>query len=262
MSYLRLRQICLVARDLPARADELRYVFQLGEGHSEPSIAGLGLRNVVIPMGRSPVFMEIVSPITEGTTAGRYLTRRSGDGGYMYIVDDSDHEAAKARTQALDIRLITDRVWDDEPTVRNIQLHPGDTGGTMIEIDQHGAGADMLGPYRWAGADWNRHLRTDVVQAVLGAEIQSPDPRALAKRWAAILSRPLTVDSDTEPMIALDNAFVRFTTLGDDRGEGLSVVCLEVDDLAGALSRARELGLPQSADQIVICGVRFKLTAR
>jgi len=260
MAYLRLRQICLVAYDLKARANELRQVFELGEGHPDAGIARLGLENIVIPAGRQPVFLEIVAPIREGTTAERYLERRGGDGGYMYIVDDSEHEAAKARVQALGVRIITERVSDDEPRARLMQLHPKDTGGAMIEIDWHGAGEDMLGPYRWAGDDWQAHLRTGCVQAVLGAEIQSDDPASLARRWSEILGRPVETGPDGDPQLVLDNAFARFTPPKDARGEGLSAVHVAVSDPEAVRRRARDLGLPFADEAPIVCGVRFPLT--
>src|SRR5215208_3455104 len=49
----------------------------LGEPYGDPGVAYFGLRNAVMPLGDT--FVEVVSPIGEGTAAGRFLDRR-GDG--------------------------------------------------------------------------------------------------------------------------------------------------------------------------------------
>ena len=77
---LRMRQICLVARDLDAAQADLTAIFGLEVCYRDPNIGRLGLRNFLLPVGDS--FLEVVAPMREGTTAERYLDRRGGDGGY------------------------------------------------------------------------------------------------------------------------------------------------------------------------------------
>ena len=45
--------------------------------HRDPEVGQFGLHNALMPFGTS--FVEVVAPLREGTTAGRYLERRKGD---------------------------------------------------------------------------------------------------------------------------------------------------------------------------------------
>ena len=83
-TYLRLRQLCLVAAQLEPVVDDLSAVFGVEVCHRDPAVGQFGLHNALLPFGTS--FVEIVAPVTEGTTAERYLERRKGDGGYMVIL--------------------------------------------------------------------------------------------------------------------------------------------------------------------------------
>ncbi len=241
MGYLRLRQLCLVAQDLEARADEICRTFGLSIAYRDPHVAEFGLANVLIPMGRQPVFLEIVSPIAADTAAVRYLERRHGDGGYMFICDDADWDRSRRRFESMGVRVIRSGQADDDPPAQSMQLHPKDTGGTLLEFDRHGAGEDLRGGYRWAGHQWQSHIREAPVVSVQGVEIQSADPVRLAKHWARIFDRPL----GTENVLEIDNAFVRFVPDQDGRGEGLSAIHLLMANGAD--------------DQIDLCGVRFHL---
>jgi hypothetical protein len=249
MAYLRLRQLCLVAEDLEQQAQQIGATFGLSVAYRDPHVAEFGLANVLIPIGSQPVFLEIVSPITDGTTAGRYLARRGGDGGYMVICDDEQLDQTRNRLGALGVRIIREGARADEPAVDAIQLHPKDTGGTLLEFDRHGAGLDMRGGYRWAGDDWQRHVCATPVSAVLGVEIQSPDPQLLADRWSEIFNRPLNRPAQSMIQLDIDNAFIRFVADSDGRGEGLSAIHLNVT------------AMPDGAKDGIIdlCGVRFYL---
>ena len=83
--YLRLRQVALVAGKLEPVLVQLRRVLGLEVCFRDPGIARHGLENALLPIG--PVFIEVVAPVQPNTTAERYLERRKGDGGYMFIVD-------------------------------------------------------------------------------------------------------------------------------------------------------------------------------
>ena len=89
-TYLRLRQICLVARELDPVTDDLCAVFGVKICHRDPEVGQFGLHNALMPFGSS--FVEVVAPTREGTTAGRYLERRHGDGGYEQDGHQNTHE--------------------------------------------------------------------------------------------------------------------------------------------------------------------------
>ena len=121
---LQLRQICLVAAQLAPVISNLTQIFGIKPCYVDPGVGVFGLENTLMPIGRN--FLEVVAPIQEGTAAGRYLDRRSGDGGYM-VITQADSKAAQqtARQRALDqgVRIAHETERDDWHL---IQFHPGD----------------------------------------------------------------------------------------------------------------------------------------
>ena len=87
----RLRQVALVAHDLDAVVTELCHTLGLSVAYNDPGVGEFGLRNALMVIGDQ--FLEVVSPTTGGTTAGRLLDKRNGDGGYMAIFQADDPKA-------------------------------------------------------------------------------------------------------------------------------------------------------------------------
>ncbi|MDA1098545.1 MAG: VOC family protein [Proteobacteria bacterium] len=251
---LRLRQICLVARELAPTVATLSDVFGLATCFHDPAVGVYGLENALLPVGTN--FLEVVAPTREGTAAGRYLERRSGDGGYMVILQCDDVEARRARMGDLGVRIANPLNYGD---FTGIQLHPSDTGGAMLETDQNEGSLAPDGPWHPAGGDWHDAVRMDRTTAMVGAELQSPDPTALADRWGRILDRPVVVGISGARQIVLDNATLGFVEVRDGRGEGLGGVDLEAADRGAILSAAKARGLTVNDDTVDVCGTRFRL---
>jgi hypothetical protein len=258
-SYLRLRQIALVARTLEPVERQLTSVLATGVCFRDPGVRKYGLHNALWALGGT--FVEVVAPIQDNTAAGRYLDRRVGDGGYMCILDCDDLDARRAHVSALGIRIVEHaRAGDAMAWSEAVHLHPRDTGGCLLSMDRHSSGPDMMGSYLWAGTDWQSKARPDVV--ITGAVMQCDDPAATAERWGHILRRPATASADGSHDLRLDNAVVRFIPLADDRGEGLTRVRLACAKPASLLAAAAAIGAPSGPSWIEICGVRFDLAAR
>jgi hypothetical protein len=102
-------------------------------------------------------------------------------------------------------------------------------------------------------------VRTAVVKAIVGAELQSDDPERLAAKWSEILRKPAR-QIDGRWRIEVDNASLRFVPAVDDRGEGLSGIDLEVAELARVRDVAEGRGLAVTEGSVRIGGVRFNLT--
>jgi len=255
--WLRLRQIALVAKDIDAVVGDITSVLGVEVCFIDPGVKVFGLQNRLMPVGNQ--IIEVVAPIQEGTAGGRYLERRGGDGGYMVITQCDLQEPRRARLQQLGVRLVSDF---DHGGLRNMQLHPKDTGGSFFEIDQVAqAGAEAAdGPWPPAGDDWKAHKRTNVVDGIVAAEIQADDPAALAKRWAEIAELPVVKDAKSgHPSIALENASVRFVPITDGRPEGLGGIDVHVLDRAHVLREAKARGAYRSDDQVYLCGMRVNL---
>ena len=251
--WLRLRQICLVAHDIAAVTEQLEHVFDIAVCHIDPGVGKFGLENRLLPIGNQ--LLEVVAPITDNTAAGRYLDRRGGDGGYMVITQCDDAAVRRARVDTLGVRVAHALKYDDYD---GMQLHPRDTGGTFLEIDQQLNDNAPDGAWHPAGPDWQAYRRTDCVSAISGAELQSPDPMNLAERWASIIESPVHTRSGRFE-IELENAHLYFVSPGDERGEGLSTLYLKATDAAGAKGRAKARGLLAQDESIHICGTRFIL---
>lgn len=247
--WLRVRQIALVANKLAPIVEDVKNIFGLEVCFRDPGVKVFGLENALWPVGNQ--FIECVSPIQENTAGGRYLQRRKGDGGYMCIMQCEDHGPVKARVAKLGIRKVIDH---DTEHFHNMQLHPRDTGGTFLEIDHQPGGEAPDGPWEPAGKNWKPFVRTDVVKAITGVEIQSPEPDALAKRWSEILELPARNNT-----ISVDNATIRFVKETDGRGEGLSGLDLAATNKKRALDGAEKLGRRVGDDTVLVCGVRFRL---
>ena len=252
---LNVRQIALVANDDIAAAQELIDVLGLAIGYHDPHIARIQLHNTLLPVGTQ--ILEIVAPLTPGITADRYLERRKGAGGYMVITQTDDHPPRRARVEELGIRIVG-QFHDDD--FINMQLHPRDTGGSFLEIDQQIGGEDPMGPWSPAGPNWQDAIRTDLVSAITGVEVQCEDPEKVAARWSEIVEIE-RADADGVPTIPLDNATLRFVPLGDDRGEGLAGIDLACSDPDTVRANAERRGVPVADDHVVLVGMRCYLRA-
>lgn len=127
---MRIRQIALVAKDLEPTVDALCEVLDLEVGFRDPGVSLFGLCNAVIPVGDT--FLEVVSPTKEGTTAGRFLERRLGDGGYMVILQTEDLDAHRKQLAEIGVRITWEHALED---IATIHLHPKDVGGAILSLD-------------------------------------------------------------------------------------------------------------------------------
>ncbi len=253
---MRLRQICLVARDLETTSRALCETFAIEVAYRDPEVGTWGLHNVVVPVGGE--FLEIVSPKEAGTSAERYIDRRGGDGGYMVILHCDDALEARARVAARGVR----DVWRiDRPGYVATQFHPRDCGGVLLTMDSVPGLADRRTPMAdWppAGDDWRDRVRTERVTGLAGVTIQAADPEATARLWCDLIDTPLRRDG-TAFALDLDNAAVRFVPISDERGPGIVSVALRTADAAAVARAARGLGLPAADGRVTVVGTPFDL---
>ncbi len=221
---LRLRQIALVAADLADAESQVEEALGVELCFRDPGVGVFGLHNALFPIGDQ--FLEIVSPLREGTTAGRLLQKRSGDGGYMVLVQTDDLDGFRARFAALGVRVVYEAV---DEGILGLHLHPKDIGGAVVSVDE----TDEPSEWTWAGPNWRSHQNTTQVSALAAVEIQSDDPVATAERWGAILDRPVTIDGPSA-VVHVDDALVRFVPASDGRGEGVGGFDVVATDRARA----------------------------
>jgi hypothetical protein len=220
---IRIRQIALVAADLDAAIFELSTALDVDVIYRDPGVAQFGLANALFCIGDQ--FLEIVSPISENTTAGRLLEKRGGDGGYMAIYDTDNVDDLVAHAKNNGVRF----VWEGSvPGIRGHHMHPRDTSGTLVSIDQ----TDIPGEWPWAGKKWKERRMSTVATGILGYEVAVKDPQASSIRW-------------TELGINHDVVFTPLTA----QGEGVHTVLLHAEDPA------------RNGEEFVAVGTTFRLVS-
>lgn len=191
---MRLRQVALAARDLDVAKARLE-ALGLRAPFRDPGVKEFGLDNAVYPVGDT--FLEVVAPIQDGTTAGRYLDRRGADlVGYMVLVQVDDLAATRQRAEQLGVRGVWSIDLDD---IAATHLHPKDLGA-ITSVDQPVDPAS----WRWGGPGWQDRAVPGGLRSVT---VGGADPQ----RWIDLLDRPLE-----DGVIVLDDGTeIRFAD-GDD----------------------------------------------
>lgn len=170
---IRLRQVALVARDLDAAVADIRHHLDVDVCFRDPGVAEFGLHNALFRIGDQ--FLEVVSPTGPGTTAGRLLERAGGDCGYMAIFEVDNLDERMARLASLGVRTVWQGNFSD---IRGRHLHPKDTGGTLVSLDQ----PHEPGEWRWGGPSW-REAQGSAFTSVTGITLASADHARLRARW-------------------------------------------------------------------------------
>ncbi len=197
-----------MAHDLDAVEEDLITELGLEPCVRDLGVSQFGLRNVLFPVGER--LLEVVSPVEAGTTAGRQLARRNGDGGYMVLVQTDDLAGDRERLDTLGVRVVLEASM---PGIEGVHLHPKDVGGAILSIDET---VDWL-DWPWAGSRWRDHVRTDVVSDLVAVEIQARDPAVMAEQWAAVLGV-----GRSGSVVPLNEGEIRFAEATDGRGDGVS----------------------------------------
>ena len=131
-----------------------------------------GLRNAVMPLGDT--FVEVVSPLRDGTAAGRFLDRR-GDGPYMAMFQVDDLPGARARAAARGVR----EVWSVElEDIAAVHLHPADMRAAIVSLD-HPVPPES---WRWGGP-WQPHGDA----CTTGLTLSARDPAGARELWGDVL---------------------------------------------------------------------------
>jgi hypothetical protein len=182
-----------------------------------------GLHNALFCIGDQ--FLEVVSPIQEGTTAGRLLEKLGGDGGYMALYEVDDLDARIDHVKSLGIRTVWEGTGD---AIRGRHLHPRDTGGTLVSLDQ----PDVAGEWAWGGPEWKSRRSSSVVSGIDSFTVSVPDPESSRIHWTTLGI----------------NEAVRFVACGN-QPEGLTEVTMKYVDSS------------RDGETLKVCGVTITLRA-
>ena len=225
--------------------NDLCKLFNFEVAFNDPGVAHFGLENAVIPIGTD--FLEVVSPVEENTTAGRYLNKRGGDGGYMIIIQVDKFEDSQKLVNEYNIKT----VWEtDLPKAKAMHLHPKQMGGAILSLDW----MEPKESWKWAGPNWEKNI-SGPIKGIDGVEIQSDDPELMLNTWLRVLG---DVERDHENKILLDNTWIKFSQATDGRGPGISAFSLKAENSNEIIERAQNLGFMVD-DKITIGGIKFYL---
>jgi Glyoxalase-like domain len=253
ISYIRLRQICLVAPQLEPVVTDICAILGLEVCYRDRHVEKYGLVNALMPV--DTILLEVVAPFRDGTAAGRFLSKTGGRGGYMAIFCCDDPDAYAKRANAIGVR--TANVIDHAP-YHGVQLHPRDCRAVFIEFNHTEGSDDVLGPYPPAGPDWQHSIRKDVTQALTEVEIQSPDPHELAAHWGQIVGVPAMNSASGEAELKLPNCRFRFVK---GESEIMGALTFRVADAARVREAAKARGYSVSDNVFRVGGVDFRLVA-
>ena len=253
MSYMRLRQICLVAPQLEPVIADIAGIMGLAVCYRDGNVAKYGLVNALMPV--DTILLEVVAPFRDGTAAGRFLEKTGGRGGYMAIFACEDPDARAAQANAIGVR--TANVITHAP-YHGVQLHPRDCRAAFIEFNHTDGSDDVLGPYPPAGPEWQKFIRKDVTRTLTGVEMQSPDPLSLAEHWGRIIGVAVTRSDAGDAELRLPNCRFRFVK---GEAEIMSALEFRVRDVAAVCEAARGRGYSVSGNEFLLGGVSFRLVA-
>jgi len=183
----RLRQAVIAVADLERSVDVLRSQLSLGEPFADPAVAHFGLRNAVFAIGDT--FLELVSPLQDGTAAGRQIERRGGDCGYMAMLQVEDLAAARERARRLGASEVLEVELDD---IAEVHLHPAEIGGAIVSLSEPQPPAS----WRWGGPDWTGR---SVSGSVSGVTVAVADAAAVGSRWRQVAGGPIAADFVADP---------------------------------------------------------------
>lgn len=249
---MRIRQLVLVSDERDQVVNDLCDLFELEVAFYDPGIIHFGLENAVIPVGDT--FLEVVSPVQDKTTAGRFLERRGGNGGYMVIVQTEDLGREKTRVEGEGINIVWNADREEEDIrAKAIHLHPRDVGGAILSIDE------MTPPkaWLWASSSWEKNVRTEVSNFLNGVYIQSKDPESMMRSWERALGKEAIYENN-QFKIQLEGSRVVFVEDTDGRGDGIEAFEINVNDKEKVLKSAESKGLIRDKE-VYIGGVKFFL---
>ena len=141
----KLRQIAMMARDLPEATDLYGRILGM-----QPSRTGtlpqFGLDNAVLPAGNG-TFVELLAPSNDASAGARFLQRR-GEAPYLIIFETTEYDRLIPHLKSMDVRITAETQHEGS---RSAFLHPASCNGAFLEIVEV---TDPNNPWPAAGPDW------------------------------------------------------------------------------------------------------------
>jgi hypothetical protein len=219
---IRIRQIALCTDDIWPVEKAIAQQLDITPVHRDKPAAPIWMYNSVIAVGTT--FLEILQPERDSAPTQKFLDKQGGPGGYMLLLQVDDIDAARARADAANVRVVMDAPKRSYHGVTGaaIHLHPADTGGVLTSFDW----MEDWDSWAWGGQAWPWHQRTDVVSGIVGAEITCADPTKVAQRFAEFIGRSV----DTNARMNLDEGYIQFTQSDNNQRDRLTAIDMRATD--------------------------------
>ena len=210
---MRLRQIAIASYNLNKAERIINKELKIIAAYRDEEVEKHGLNNIVCPIGGE--FLEVVSPFTTNTTAGRFIDKKNGPAGYMTIFQCEDSIERRNFIEGKGIRVLN--AFENKGNFINNQFHPKDLPGSLLEIDSVNDTnyKEKYADWPPAGVNWRKHINEEFVSGILGATIAAEEPNKLSRLWSEVLESDLVIEDDS-PTILLENAKINFIQAKDN----------------------------------------------
>jgi hypothetical protein len=246
---MRLRQVCFVAEDLDSSLSELSRIFETDVCFRDPGVGHFGLANGLLEVGGD--FIEVVSPIKDNTTAGRFLNKMNGDSGYMLIFQCDNALGYREKAEKLNIRSI----WktDLDNGVSATHFHPKDINGVIISIDSMNdeSWKEKYSYWQWAGDNWLNNKKNNGF-SIIGVTMKCNNSKSLSEKWSLFLDLPLVLEDNIYKLKANDFE-INFIEDINIKFNYMAELDVKVNDLDFKNS------LDSKGNEVSVCGVKINL---
>ena len=210
---MRLRQVAIASYNLNECERILNTELKIKTAYRDEEVEKYGLNNIVCPIGGE--FLEVVSPYTTDTTAGRFIDKKKGAAGYMTIFQCEDSLERRKFIESKGIRALN--AFDNNGDFINNQFHPKDLPGALLEIDSvtNTNYKEKYADWPPAGPNWRQKIDEKYVEGIVGATIAAEDPNNLSKLWSEVLDSKLLVENNCLSVV-LENANITFVQAKSD----------------------------------------------
>jgi len=204
---MRLRQIAIASYNLNKAERIINKELKVNVAYRDEEVEKHGLNNIVCPIGGE--FLEVVSPFTSDTTAGRFIDKKNGPAGYMTIFQCENSIERRKFIENKGIRALN--AFASNRKFINNQFHPKDLPGTLLEIDSvpNTNYKEKYSDWPPAGDSWRNSINEEYVKGIIGITIASFEPEKLSKLWAEVLDSKLIIENNSFTVV-LENANIIF----------------------------------------------------
>ena len=202
---MRLRQIATVAKYIENAENELKDILGLKVAFRDPGVKVFGLQNIVCPIGGE--FFEVVSPVDENTSAGRFILKNGDMCGYMVIFQCED--ALKYRKKLVSEGFKVIWTHDDDDYIAT-HFHPKCFNGVLVSIDSV-PNENYLNKYcHWppAGTNWKKLAKDNInYEGISSITISVDNPAEASESWIKALD---IKQNNTNNFVNLKNSHIKF----------------------------------------------------